>query len=164
MSYCTRRAFRCAVRIAFAALFAVGAVSSATAQQLAYVAAPVAESGCAEQDGHPTYNQFRGDIASLFPGYANSSGAVGFFVFDSTTLTNGVHTISWSVTDNAGHTSGMGSRYFTVGNGVSSGLSGQPAASTRTLESASLAQNRPSGLHSVRPHALDFRRRPKAAR
>jgi hypothetical protein len=81
--------------------------------------------------GRPTYSQFRGDIFSLFPGYANSSGAAGFFVFDSTTLANGVHTISWGVTDNAGHTSGIGSRYFTVANGVSSGASSQmdPTAS-----------------------------------
>jgi hypothetical protein len=85
--------------------------------------------------GHPTYNQFRGDIASLFPGYENSSGAVGFFVFDSTTLTNGVHTISWSVTDNAGHTSGIGSRYFTVANGVSSFVAG---SSVRTADRAAL--------------------------
>ena len=51
--------------------------------------------------GHPTYNQFRSDIAALFPGFNNSGGAVGYFMIDSTTLSNGVHTISWGVTDNA---------------------------------------------------------------
>jgi sugar lactone lactonase YvrE len=66
--------------------------------------------------GHPTYNQFRSDIASLFPGYMNSGGAVGFFYVDTTTLTNGVHTISWNVFDNAGHGDGIGSRYFSVFN------------------------------------------------
>src|SRR5207247_1662067 len=40
--------------------------------------------------GHPTYDQFRSDIANLFPGYANSMGAVGFFHINTTTLANGV--------------------------------------------------------------------------
>jgi hypothetical protein len=66
--------------------------------------------------GHPTYNQFRSDIATLFPGYTNSGGAVGFFSLDTTNLTNGVHTISWNVFDNAGNGAGIGSRYFTVFN------------------------------------------------
>src|SRR5260370_14828229 len=71
--------------------------------------------------GHPTYNQFRSDIAALFPGYLNSGGAVGFFYIDTTKLANGVHTISWNVFDNAGHGDGIGSRYFNVftfGNGL----------------------------------------------
>jgi hypothetical protein len=66
--------------------------------------------------GHPTYNQYRSDIATLFPGYANTGGAVGYFVLDTTALTNGVHTIAWSVTDNQGRADGIGSRYFWVGN------------------------------------------------
>jgi hypothetical protein len=67
--------------------------------------------------GHPAaYNQFRSDIASLFPGRCNSNGAVGFFFLNTTTMTNGVHTMSWSVTDNVGHSDGIGSRYFTVFN------------------------------------------------
>src|SRR5258708_40336365 len=36
--------------------------------------------------GQPTYNQLRSDIASLFPGFANSMGAVGFFHIDTTKL------------------------------------------------------------------------------
>jgi len=66
--------------------------------------------------GHPTYNQFRSDIANSFPGLMNSGGAVGFFYIDTTTLASGVHTISWNVFDNAGHGEGLGSRYFTVFN------------------------------------------------
>jgi hypothetical protein len=66
--------------------------------------------------GHPTYNQFRSDIASLFPNRCNTNGAVGFFYIDTTQLSNGVHTLSWSVTDNAGHTDGIGSRYLSVFN------------------------------------------------
>ena len=66
--------------------------------------------------GHPTYDNFRSDIARLFPGYANSNGAVGYFRLDTTTLADGVHTIAWVVRDNAGNASGIGSRYFTVSN------------------------------------------------
>ncbi len=66
--------------------------------------------------GHPVYNQLRNDIASLFPGYANSMGAVGFFHINTTTLANGVHAISWNVFDNQARGEGLGSRYFNVFN------------------------------------------------
>jgi len=66
--------------------------------------------------GHPSYNHFRSDVAGLFPGLCNSNGAIGFYFLDTTQLATGVHTISWSVTDNAGHSDGVGSRYFTVAN------------------------------------------------
>jgi uncharacterized repeat protein (TIGR03803 family) len=66
--------------------------------------------------GHPTYNLFRSDIATLFPGYANSNGAVGHFSLDTRTLTNGVHVLSWVVADNNGNSQGIGSRYFMVAN------------------------------------------------
>jgi hypothetical protein len=66
--------------------------------------------------GHPTYNQFRADIAGLFPGYANTGGAVGFLAFDSTLLANGLHTIVWVVRDDGGAVQGVGSRFFTVSN------------------------------------------------
>ncbi|NIM15481.1 MAG: M6 family metalloprotease domain-containing protein [Candidatus Aminicenantes bacterium] len=66
--------------------------------------------------GNPTYNVFRPDIATLFPGYANSNGAIGYFYLDTTTYTNGVHTIQWVATDDAGNTDGIGSRYFTIQN------------------------------------------------
>lgn len=66
--------------------------------------------------GHPAYNQNRSDIATFFPGLCNSNGAIGFFFIDTTTLANGVHTISWVAFDNVGHGDGLGSRYFTVAN------------------------------------------------
>ena len=66
--------------------------------------------------GHPSYGHNRPDIAGLFPGYANSDGAVGFFQFDSRLLANGRHSISWVVRDSAGAAAGMGSRYFFVDN------------------------------------------------
>ncbi len=66
--------------------------------------------------GHPTYNIYRSDIASLFPNYANSNGAAGYFYLDTATYPNGVHTIQWTAADNAGNIDGIGSRYFTVNN------------------------------------------------
>jgi Leucine-rich repeat (LRR) protein len=58
--------------------------------------------------GHPTYNLYREDIATLFPGYANSEGAVGYYY-------------------NANNTDGIGSRYFTIQN------QSKTAAQTRTM-------------------------------
>ena len=68
--------------------------------------------------GHPTYNQYRSDIAAIFPNYTNSLGAVGFFFLDSTRLADGMHTISWVVYDDHNRGEGIGSRYFTVANGM----------------------------------------------
>ena len=66
--------------------------------------------------GHPVYNQYRSDIATGFPGYANANGAVGYFSIDTTTLSNGIHTIGWLVYDNDGKGAGIGSRFFWVQN------------------------------------------------
>ena len=96
--------------------------------------------------GHPTYNQYRSDIATLFPGLANSNGAVGFFYLDTTTLPSGLHNISWVVTDSAGHTDGIGSRYFTVLNSggvaapVESASSAAPGFTPRIVRSIEIAE------------------------
>jgi hypothetical protein len=66
--------------------------------------------------GHPIYNIYRSDIASLFPGYANTNGAVGYFYLDTTKYENGLHTIQWTVTDSAGNSDGIGSRFFLINN------------------------------------------------
>jgi hypothetical protein len=66
--------------------------------------------------GHPIYNIYRSDIAELFPGYANSNGAIGYFYLDTSSYENGVHTIQWVVEDDAGNTDGIGSRYFIIQN------------------------------------------------
>ncbi len=66
--------------------------------------------------GKPIYNQYREDIASLFPGYSNSNGAGWYFDFDTTAYENGVHTIYLTATDDAGNTDGFGSRFFTIQN------------------------------------------------
>jgi hypothetical protein len=67
-------------------------------------------------EGNPVYNWYRKDVAKLFPPYNNSGGAGGFYYLDTTLYTNGVHTIAWSVTDDAGNTDGIGSRYFNIMN------------------------------------------------
>jgi hypothetical protein len=74
--------------------------------------------------GHPVYNQYREDIAASFPECLNSQGAVGYYFIDTTAYANGVHTIGWLVTDNAGNVDGMGSRFFEVQNigGEATGL------------------------------------------
>jgi hypothetical protein len=82
--------------------------------------------------GHPLYNNYRGDIATLFPGYANSNGAVGVFTLDTTAYANGVHTIAWSVVDNAGNEDGIGSRYFSILN------TGTPSPQAEALSRGSL--------------------------
>jgi hypothetical protein len=71
--------------------------------------------------GHPFYNQYRSDIATLFPSYLNSNGAVGYYLLDKTTLANGMHNIAWAVTDNGGRQDGIGSRYFWVLNQAAQG-------------------------------------------
>jgi hypothetical protein len=66
--------------------------------------------------GHPIYDQYRVDIATIFPGLQNSNGAIGYYYIDTTTLSNGLHSIAWTVTDSAGNAQGIGSRYFNVQN------------------------------------------------
>jgi hypothetical protein len=66
--------------------------------------------------GQVTYNLYRPDVAALFPECSNTNGAGGAFALDTTTLTNGIHTIAWSATDDAGNTEGIGSRLFSVSN------------------------------------------------
>ena len=69
--------------------------------------------------GPADYNHARPDIQGLFPGLNNTNGAIGFRILDTTLMDNGLHTISWGVTDNAGAVEGLGSRFFAVTNGAS---------------------------------------------
>jgi len=81
--------------------------------------------------GHPVYSNYRADIATLFPGYANSNGAVGYYYLNTTGYADGVHTIEWSATDTGGNTDGIGSRYFTIQNAAPApGQNSAPAPST----------------------------------
>ena len=71
-------------------------------------------------------------MATAVPGLPNitaGSGAIGSFNIDTRTLTNGTHTIAWSVTDDHGQRDGIGSRFFQVTNG-STVTASQTSAST----------------------------------
>jgi len=115
--------------------------------------------------GHPTYDQCRGanapnppgnavgacddDVSTLFPGYTNitqGKGAIGSYVIDTSTLSNGLHTIAWSVTDDQGRIEGIGSRFFTVFN-ASGDAPATTAASVAAPAAASMAA--PAGASMV---------------
>jgi hypothetical protein len=65
------------------------------------------------------YGDARSDIAAGFPGFSNTAGAGGHFIFDWTTLTTGAHTIGWLITDDCNRADGVGSRFFNVTSGTS---------------------------------------------
>ena len=54
--------------------------------------------------------------------WMRARGPIGAYVFDTTALSNGRHSIVWSVTDSAGRVDGIGSRDFIVFNGSSGSL------------------------------------------
>jgi hypothetical protein len=84
--------------------------------------------------GRPVFGQCRGTNGTNFPaagtcnddiartfglGYRNlaeTSGAIGSFLLDTTTLSNGIHSLVWRVTDSGGNVQGIGSRYVYVNN------------------------------------------------
>jgi Tol biopolymer transport system component len=78
----------------------------------------------------------RPDLVSLFPTatYPGVDHALGLAGLDTTTLTNGVHTIAWIVTDDNGQTDGVGSRFFTVSNGTLPAVA--PASTARSTRPA----------------------------
>lgn len=78
--------------------------------------------------GSATYGAHREDIATLFPGHANSDGAGAMFYLDTTAYENGVHTIHWTARDDAGNTDGIGSRFFSIQNPSSGSVGGSMMA------------------------------------
>jgi hypothetical protein len=66
--------------------------------------------------GSPVGWNARPDLTQLFPNYPGVNRALGVFSFNTMNYANGVHTIAWIVTDVAGVTSGVGSRFFSVFN------------------------------------------------
>lgn len=88
--------------------------------------------------GNPTYNIFREDIYSLFPGYTNSHGAGGYFNLDTTAYCNGVHTIQWTAADNSGDIDGIGSRYFTISNIPGTNAASKTAQHIQTTPAAGI--------------------------
>jgi len=94
--------------------------------------------------GSPAGWTSRSDLAALFPvsQYSGIGTALAVFGIDTTTLANGLHTISWSVTDNQGARQGVGSRFFTVSNGA---VVGSPSVSVAQAFRPA-AEGRPEGL------------------
>ena len=66
--------------------------------------------------GNPTYNQYREDVATLFPEYNNSQGAGGYFSFSPNQFRNGAHTLVWSATDDTGESDFIDSKCFRIHN------------------------------------------------
>jgi hypothetical protein len=104
--------------------------------------------------GNASYNQFRSDIAGLFPGLNNTNGAVGYRRLDTTALTNGSHTIAWVVTDDQGAAEGIGSRFFTVSNGTGA-LTAAPLTERQMTATSARAPRRSTSLVGRRGWKLD---------
>jgi len=105
--------------------------------------------------GKPVYNQYRPDIYNLFPTCKNRDGAVGYYYLDTTKLTNGIHTIAWSVVDDAGVAQGIGSRYFEVMN--VGGAAAAPAAAGFLVEDNSgVMRVTVKGQRVVEAEELDY--------
>jgi hypothetical protein len=85
------------------------------------------------------YGDARTDIAGAFPGFSNSAAAGGYFIFDWSTLTNGLHTISWLITDDCNRADGVGSRFFNVigGTSLTAASTGVPSGALRAAETES---------------------------
>jgi hypothetical protein len=106
-------------------------------------------------DGQPvgiaTYNLCRGpvgnpvppglfcddDVSSIFRNSGSfrnldaGRGPIGLRSIDTTALVNGLHTISWGVSDTAGRIEGIGSRYFSVLNSAPASTPARPVAPPR---------------------------------
>jgi hypothetical protein len=93
---------------------------------------------------------FRGD-GTRFRNLDAARGPIGLRSIDTATLTNGLHTLSWSVTDSAGRSEGIGSRYFTVinGSGDARPKVGHTARSTAHAAAAAPASGTPpAGIYA----------------
>ncbi|MCX6563248.1 MAG: hypothetical protein NTU60_06550 [Candidatus Aminicenantes bacterium] len=97
------------------------------------------------------YNQYRVDVATAFPGLNNSAGPVGAYYLDTTTYANGVHTIFWIATDDAGQADGIGSRYFNVVNtgGAVASISHREELSDAAIPTMESLSNLPLSFDSL---------------
>jgi Leucine-rich repeat (LRR) protein len=100
--------------------------------------------------GNPAYNVYRSDIASLFPGYANSNGAIGYFYLDTTAYDNGVHTIQWTAKDSGGNSDGFGSRYFSIQNTGGARASSTASAASSNREFSDI------GIDALKKLPIDY--------
>ncbi len=106
------------------------------------------------KQGSATYGIARPDIADLLPGYAGSEAAGAVFTLDTTAFDEGVHSIFWIATDNAGNSAGIGSRFFTVeGSGSTTGLS-HPTPPALSGARAGTAATFHHGLAALSPRAI----------
>ncbi|MGE5344087.1 MAG: fibronectin type III domain-containing protein [Candidatus Omnitrophota bacterium] len=96
--------------------------------------------------GHPVYNQYREDVAALFPGLNNSNGAGGYFYMDTRGYANGIHTLAWTATDDAGNEGGIGSRYFMIQNAQS----GSTTVGSSRLSSIHFSEEPNESKHIIR--------------
>jgi hypothetical protein len=105
--------------------------------------------------GSPTGWSARSDLTGLFPAtqFPGVSRALAVFPFDTRTLSNGMHTMAWVVTDDQGNAAGVGSRYFRVFNGSASALTLAPEATSEA------ALTRGSELTAAREHTAVQARR-----
>jgi hypothetical protein len=94
--------------------------------------------------GNPDYGYPRSDIQSLFPGYNNTDTAVGVHTINTSLIANGLHTISWAVCDDAAACTGVGSRYFSVANGVPSDAARPASRVTRTSRASATMARAPA--------------------
>ena len=88
--------------------------------------------------GSPAGWAARPDLTAVFPAaqFPGISRALGLYGVDTTAFANGLHTIAWIVTNNAGTTAGVGSRFITISNGS---LLAAPSVSSRASAGASSA-------------------------
>jgi hypothetical protein len=77
----------------------------------------------------------RSDITSLFPGFDATQAGRGLFI-DTTAYADGVHTISWVVTDSNGNADGVGSRFFKIANGGAASLAAAEHAAALAVPGA----------------------------
>ena len=108
--------------------------------------------------GTPVGWTSRIDLTTLFPAaqFTFVARALGVFPLNTTTLTDGVHTIFWIVTADNGQADGIGSRFFTVanGSGLTFGAEAEPVMAARgsnaslTVEAPPLMTAVGEGLHA----------------
>src|SRR5262249_37798721 len=79
--------------------------------------------------GSPVAWTSRQDLTAAFPAatYPGIDRTLGIIGFDSTTLTNGTHSMFWIVSATNGEAEGIGSRYFTVLNRTTPAAGSSPA-------------------------------------
>ncbi len=102
--------------------------------------------------GSPSGWTSRADLTALFPpaNYPGVSTALGVYAFNPTGLTNGLHTIAWSVEDNMGASAGIGSRYFTVANAVALAATDSLGARSAAAADVSAVPLRPATIAARR--------------